>query len=893
MPCPERVCQRRDYRFIPSEHAERLAKTGPRSTHTLIGQVVAGYLVVDVIGQGGFGLVYRALQLPVRRRPLQVALKLMKHGPDGDPATGALVMGKFEGEADALASLSHPNVVRLLGYGSHEGAPYIVMEYVDNARTLGDETAHRARSAINFAPGEIAHVLKQALNGLEAAHRQDIVHRDIKPDNIMLQAVVGEPMLVRLLDFGLAKFVDERTRTSVTAGTPMYMAPEQLRLGSIGPWTDIYALTVIAFELLTGRRAFAGSYQEVCARKLDPHYDPLSAVQVVGLPDAAAQFLRRGLAAAPEARYPSCAAMREGLDLAFAALATWAPPTPVSLAGLVSSQPASGAGAAIGGLDHTTPAAPSSEPPETSPKTPPPALDDDAWLRAPADSAPTPGALVTAADPPDDATTLTAAPPTYGLLRVAALAGVGLAVFLLAATWIALGAPPPVTRFMLVGGPDVVPGLTAAFRVGAAGTQRGADATPQVTNVRVDGSAAQGQTSGEGWRVVPFLVPRSADGAIRLTLDVASSRADATLDLEVPVRLPESLTPPPIDAALLPLVTGTSRITVLAESGVLVAGMDNRIFVRVRDAEGTPLDGATVRVQHPALDGGEVQRVSDASGLVDFTLRAQQISYRLRIEVRKDAERFDGDAALGAVGRQMTLTPAAAATAIGASPRVRLTTWQPTTAVFCEMLLGDSVLWAATVHTALHVAEITPDPLPMGRYDLQCYDDALRPGEAFASVPIIIADGEPMEAVLSHVHASGLSEHATAFGPGRVAPGRASDFWLSVLRRPLVLPRQLADTGPAAERAALAQRDTSRAYVVVALGIVLALFVVWLVDGLLRSRIEARERLRDVALGDTRSSQDLGDGGLLRARRLMAVLLIGGAVLVNGLAIFWLVQSLG
>lgn len=886
-PCSERVCQRRDYRYIPSEHAQRLVGTGPRATHPLIGQVLADYLVVDIIGDGGFGLVYLALQLPIRRRPLHVALKLMKRGPASDAATGDLVMGKFEGEADALAALSHPNVVRLLGYGSHEGTPYIVMEYVDHARTLRDETTERAGRDASFSTAELAHIFRQVLNGLEAAHRQDIVHRDVKPDNIMLQAVAGDPMLVRLLDFGLAKFVDERTRTSMTAGTPMYMAPEQLRHGRIGAWTDLYALAVIAFELMTGERAFSGSYQEVCARKLDPNHDPVTAARAAALPDAAAAFLRRGLAGDPEARYRSSGEMRAGLDAAVAALEAWTPARPVALSALVPpslSEPETAA--VVGALDRTTPAG-------DGYNTPAHHLDDEAWLRAGSSpqgsrpETPPPAQRAGARDAGAPSATL---PPS--LQRVLVLAGVGLAVFLLMAAWIALGTPPSVTRFMLVGGPRVIPGLTASFRVGASDESGEPSETPQVRRVRVDGTAAQGEQRGEGWRIVPFLVPRSAKSVIRLTLEAATDDAQATIDVEVPVERIDSVVPPAVDDALSSLVTGKSRIVVLPESGVLVAGMDNRVFVRVRDAAGVPMDGATVRIQHPSLDGGEAQRVSDASGLVDFTLRAQQISYLLRIDVRKDREQFNAEIVLGAVGRQMTLSPPQASTPVGVRPSVRLTTWQAVAPVFCELLLGDVVLWSETVQTTLHVAEVSPDPLPMGRYDLQCYDHSLAPGEAFASVPIIVADGEPMAAVLAHVHAAGLSERATAFGLGRVAPGRAADFWLSILRRPLVPPRLIANSGPEAERALVQDRKTSRAYVVAALGVVLALFVIWLVDGLLRSRIDSRERLRDLDLDESNGRPALGDASLIRARRLLAVLLIGGAVLVNGLAIFWLVQSL-
>jgi serine/threonine protein kinase len=131
--------------------------------------------------------------------------------------------------------------------------------------------------------GVVRHVLEQVLNALEAAHALDIVHRDIKPDNVMLQSVPGDPCFVRVLDFGLARFLESQRETSLLLGTPAFMAPEQVTREGIGPWTDLYALGVLAFEMLTGRRPFDGETpQEVLAKKLDPDFDPRSFVEQAG-----------------------------------------------------------------------------------------------------------------------------------------------------------------------------------------------------------------------------------------------------------------------------------------------------------------------------------------------------------------------------------------------------------------------------------------------------------------------------------------------------------------------------------------------------------------------------------------------------------------------------------
>jgi len=274
------------------------------------------YLVVGKLGEGGFGTVYLTLQIPIM---MKTALKLLKNlarqGVDQ-----VLLAEKFETEAQALATLTHPNIVRLIKYGAFERIPYMVMEYVDQGRNLQEEVVERVTRGRPFEIGEVRHIVTRLLHALAAAHARSLVHRDIKPENIMLQRVEGDPLFVRVLDFGLAKVVSKPAETTMVQGTPTYMAPEQLRGKNIGPWTDLYAVGIIFFELLTGRRLFSEkSSHEMFAHKLDPEYRPLNHVTSVELPAYAMEFFDKATHPDAQIRFQSATefmeAMHRMLDL--------------------------------------------------------------------------------------------------------------------------------------------------------------------------------------------------------------------------------------------------------------------------------------------------------------------------------------------------------------------------------------------------------------------------------------------------------------------------------------------------------------------------------------------------------------------------------------------------
>ena len=334
--CGEKACVRLGFHYIPERwyREQKNAAADP-----VVGQMIGDFLVVAFIGSGGFGKVYLCLQSPLFR--LKGALKMLEL-----PSTNAVVVNamlqKFRQEAEALAELTHPNIVRLLKYGTHNERPYLVMEYLGDGRTLREEIWSRAKSNEGYSHDELRDILGQVLNALEAAHARNIIHRDIKPENIMIQPVAGHPNHLKILDFGTAKFTAEREDTAWPLGSPSYMAPEQIEMRGIGPWSDLFAVGVLSFELMSGRKPFPGETEHsIVSKKLDLDYDPL--VQLVGLdfPDITTAFLRRAIAIDAEARFRDVASFRDGLDQAINALGSSSSvvgPDGVELTSLLASQ---------------------------------------------------------------------------------------------------------------------------------------------------------------------------------------------------------------------------------------------------------------------------------------------------------------------------------------------------------------------------------------------------------------------------------------------------------------------------------------------------------------------------------------------------------------------------
>jgi len=208
----------------------------------MIGELIDHYRVLELVGRGAMGVVYKALDVNLDRA---VAIKVMSAEARTDPN----FVERFRQEARVQAALNHPNVALLFDYLIHDGAPVAVMEFIDGESL---EQLIRRRGAI--PAHEAMPIFKQALLGVAAAHRAGIVHRDLKPANLMLT----KDAIVKVMDFGIAKRqgVTGATKASTSIGSPLYMAPEQILGRPVDCRTDIYALGITLYELLAGQRPF-------------------------------------------------------------------------------------------------------------------------------------------------------------------------------------------------------------------------------------------------------------------------------------------------------------------------------------------------------------------------------------------------------------------------------------------------------------------------------------------------------------------------------------------------------------------------------------------------------------------------------------------------------------
>lgn len=278
----------------------------------LIGTTLGGkYQLKKFLGEGGLGQVYLAEQQPMGRR---VALKLLHP----EVAQNERIAARFEREARTAARLTHPNIVVLHDFGAEElpEGPrlYLVMEYL-KGETLWSRLCAKGR----LSPQEAVEVMAQVLLALEVCHEAGILHRDIKPDNVMLCPGAGREQ-AKLLDFGIAKLIGEEgpsvTRTGQLIGTPLYMAPEQIGSDkSIGPQADLYAVGVMLHEILTGKPPFEGDNHLEIFKKHFHEPPPL-------LPGELAAFrpvLARALEKSPADRFTSAREFREALSQALSA----------------------------------------------------------------------------------------------------------------------------------------------------------------------------------------------------------------------------------------------------------------------------------------------------------------------------------------------------------------------------------------------------------------------------------------------------------------------------------------------------------------------------------------------------------------------------------------------
>ncbi len=260
---------------------------------------VPGYQLVRVLGQGGMGIVYEAVQTELGRT---VALKMISGS-----RLGPKLVARFRTEAEAAARLQHPNVLQIFEIGQVQDRPFYSMEYVPG----GNLDQYLADAS--FTPREAARLIETLARAVHAAHERGIVHRDLKPANVLI-AADGTP---KIADFGLAKRLDEdsgHTMTGEILGTPAYMSPEQAAgVKDVGPATDIYSLGAILYELLTHRPPFQGASPLDALRQVTGE-DPVPPSKLVtGLPRDLEAICLKCLEKSPGRRYGSALELADDL----------------------------------------------------------------------------------------------------------------------------------------------------------------------------------------------------------------------------------------------------------------------------------------------------------------------------------------------------------------------------------------------------------------------------------------------------------------------------------------------------------------------------------------------------------------------------------------------------
>jgi len=256
---------------------------------------IGKYTILGILGKGGMGIVYKALDPDIER---EVAIKTVRFDTLIDGTEKDEMMTRFIREAKAAGRLSHPNITTIYDVCREKDVTYIVMQFVEGQSLQGLIDSGR-----KFPPSEIIQLMKPLCDCLDYAHENGIVHRDIKPGNILIDKS-GKPFLA---DFGVARIeTSTLTQSGTTVGTLSYMSPEQVKGQTVDSRSDIFALGVILYELLAGKKPFAGDNLSTIVYKI-VHEEPerITAVNK-DLPRGYEMVIQKALAKNPEDRYQDC-----------------------------------------------------------------------------------------------------------------------------------------------------------------------------------------------------------------------------------------------------------------------------------------------------------------------------------------------------------------------------------------------------------------------------------------------------------------------------------------------------------------------------------------------------------------------------------------------------------
>ena len=284
------------------------------------GATIAGFRVLRLLGEGGMGAVYLVQHPDLPRKDV---LKVLHGGMAHQPA----LRERFEHEARLAAGLNHPNIVQVFDRGLTDDQLWIRMQYVEGT------DAQEALAAGPMDPRRVLHIIRSVGSALDYAHRAGLLHRDVKPANILLAAAghADDAEHVMLTDFGIAKAMDTDVRLTGTGQaflTPAYSAPERFGTAPIDSRVDVYSLGCVAFELLTGQLPYPHADFLVLMAAHDREAVPDVRALRPELPPGVTRVLRTAMAKDREERYPSCRAFAEALESALRRRDL--PPVPVS-----------------------------------------------------------------------------------------------------------------------------------------------------------------------------------------------------------------------------------------------------------------------------------------------------------------------------------------------------------------------------------------------------------------------------------------------------------------------------------------------------------------------------------------------------------------------------------
>jgi serine/threonine-protein kinase len=282
----------------------------------LVGTKLADrYFIHSVVGHGGMGIVYKARHELMDR---DVAIKVLK----ADLISDSMSVKRFQQEARAACKLKHPNVITLFDFGvSPNGQPYLVMDYLKGI-SLADVIKKDGHVGVDRS----IRIFVQACRALEHAHREKVIHRDMKPGNIMLVETDDEREFVKVVDFGVAKLIGDGedaesqrlTQTGEVCGSPVYMSPEQCEGRKLGPYSDIYSMGVVLYEALTGRLPLLGKTMvETMQKHLSEIPPPFGEIRPdLYIPERLESVVLKAMAKDPASRHQSMAELERDLEVA-------------------------------------------------------------------------------------------------------------------------------------------------------------------------------------------------------------------------------------------------------------------------------------------------------------------------------------------------------------------------------------------------------------------------------------------------------------------------------------------------------------------------------------------------------------------------------------------------